>query len=160
MYPPPLSLTPLSSAAYLTYPGKTSRSQLTSAIQPSDFLSILSKEQGNVAQDNQNRRDLRLRTSSSLFAPLSSNSSRILQVCAWCYVGHIELEQGIALAKARGLPVSFSVRYHPLFLNNNLPEDAPIQKEEYFAKKFPNADDGAKILSMLVKRGKEEGVAL
>ena len=53
-----------------------------------------------------------------------------------------------------------AIRYHPLFLNNHLPEETPVSKEEYFSKKFPTPEDGAKIIAMLTKRGKEEGLAL
>ena len=67
----------------------------------------------------------------------------------------------MALAKERGLPVSFAVRYHPLFINQSLNEDVSIPKEEYFEKKWSqNPEEGVKILNICAERGKEEGLAL
>lgn len=67
----------------------------------------------------------------------------------------------MALAKERGLPVDFAVRYHPLFINQSLSDEAPIPKADYFERKWPNkAEEGHQLLRLLVERGREEGLAL
>lgn len=79
-------------------------------------------------------------------------------VCSWCYIGHLELERGMALAKERGLPITFQVKYHPFMLNASLTDDVPVSKRDYFARKF--GSDADSKLDMCQARAKEEGIEL
>ena len=98
----------------------------------------------------------------SLPSHLQLQSGNEKQLCAWCYIGHIELEQGLALARARGLPVQFAVRYHPLFLNTSLNDVDTVPKSEYWVRKCQKeGPEGVqRALEMVLKRGREEGLEL
>ncbi|KAH8106688.1 thioredoxin-like protein [Phellopilus nigrolimitatus] len=78
-------------------------------------------------------------------------------LCAWCYIGHIELERGIALARAAALPVDFAVQYHPFILNPSLADDAPLAKADFFARKMgPGRWQGT--VALVQARAREEGL--
>ena len=93
-----------------------------------------------------------------LFLPPRIHLGTFPQVCSWCYIGHLELERGMALAKERGLPITFQVKYHPFMLNTSLTEDTPISKIDYFTRKFGGESDSK--LRMCQARAKEEGIEL
>ncbi|KAL5486337.1 hypothetical protein ACEPAI_7383 [Sanghuangporus weigelae] len=81
-------------------------------------------------------------------------------VCAWCYIGHLELLRGISLARSRGLPVEFVIQYHPFVVNPSLSQDRPISKDQYFLRKFGSLEKTHEILEMVRLRAKEEGLDL
>jgi len=78
-------------------------------------------------------------------------------VCAWCYIGLLDIEKAISQAHANNLPVSFEIQYHPFILNSQLTCDKPIPKMEFFTKKL-GAEKYAKIQEMIAARAKQEGL--
>ncbi|THH07459.1 hypothetical protein EW145_g3369 [Phellinidium pouzarii] len=78
-------------------------------------------------------------------------------LCAWCYIGHIELEHGMALARAASLPVDFVVQYHPFILHPSLPSDIPITKQAFYERKM-GADKWQQTLEIIQGRAKQEGL--
>lgn len=81
------------------------------------------------------------------------------QLCPWCYIGHKDLERGIAQARAADLPVDFVVQYHPYILNPSMTCSETKTKKEYFERKF-GVEGAAKMRELLMARGKEEGITL
>jgi len=69
-----------------------------------------------------------------------SNPNRVIKVivindlvCPYCYIGHKELL--IVVSECSDLPVSIEIEYRPFHLTA-IPEDAPVNKKEYFLNKF------------------------
>lgn len=81
------------------------------------------------------------------------------QLCPWCYIGHKDLERGIAQARAADLPVDFVIQYHPYILNPSMTCSETKTKKEYFERKF-GVEGAAKMRALLMARGKEEGITL
>jgi len=78
-------------------------------------------------------------------------------VCAWCYIGHLDLERAIAQAQAENLSVSFEVQYHPFILNPSLSCDETIPKVDFYKKKLGDANF-EKMTELVLARSKEEGL--
>ncbi|TDL20859.1 thioredoxin-like protein [Rickenella mellea] len=57
-------------------------------------------------------------------------------LCPWCYVGHVELERALTMARAANLPATFEMQYHPFCLNPSLKCDEAVEKDEYFKNKL------------------------
>jgi len=55
-------------------------------------------------------------------------------ICSFCYVAHEELL--LAMSQCANLPITIEVEYRPFCLPTGIPEDAPVNKKEFYLEKY------------------------
>lgn len=87
-------------------------------------------------------------------------------ICPWCYIGKSRLERAITLYRSSSSSISgtandtFTITWHPFYLDPSLPKTGGIDPKAYLAKKLGGADPQrlAMIHARLKAIGESEGI--
>ena len=74
-------------------------------------------------------------------------------VCPWCYIGKRRLERALP----DGPQVDLTIEWRPFQLNPDMPADG-MEREDYLAAKFGNADAAGAVYEPILEAGREEGI--
>ncbi|KAK3486681.1 DSBA-like thioredoxin domain-containing protein [Neurospora hispaniola] len=82
-------------------------------------------------------------------------------ICPWCYVGKARLERAIKLYKdviPGGANDTFTVTWHPFYLDPSLPKTGGIDPKAYLGKKLGSPERLAMVHARLKAIGEGEGI--
>ncbi|KAH6615588.1 DSBA-like thioredoxin domain-containing protein [Chaetomium sp. MPI-SDFR-AT-0129] len=84
-------------------------------------------------------------------------------ICPWCYVGKKRLERAIATYQQtvpNGADDTFTISWHPFYLDPSLPPGVSVDRGEHLARKFSLGPERlAASTARLKALGAEEGIA-
>jgi predicted DsbA family dithiol-disulfide isomerase len=78
-------------------------------------------------------------------------------VCPWCFIGKRHLDQALHLWRAEQPQCSFSVRWHPFFLNPDTPESGEPYRP-FLEQKFGGPEKLAEIWQRVSAAGRSAGI--
>jgi len=93
--------------------------------------------------------------STSLKVTLNITSDTI---CPWCYIGFVQINRAIEMAKENKLPLTFEVEFSPFMLDPTLPKVGGQPKMERYIEKFGEARANQAVAN-LDRAGRELGIA-